>query len=82
MVESILNKSIFIIPCFNEENRLDIEKYSTSLKNNNQIHILFVNDGSTDNTLKVLEKLVADFPVQIEILNLSNNKGKAENTVT
>ena len=78
MVESMLNNSVFVIPCYNEENRMDIDQYSSSLKNNDQIHILFVNDGSSDSTLKVLEKLKVDFNAQIEILNLSNNKGKAE----
>jgi len=78
MEVSFLNKSIFIIPCYNEENRLDIEKYSSSLKNDDQIHILFVNDGSTDDTLNVLEKLGADFTDQIQIIDLSSNKGKAE----
>ena len=78
MEQSLLNKAIFIIPCYNEAERIDINAYSFSLENNNAINILFVNDGSTDNTAEVLENLMTQFPQQIEVLNLASNKGKAE----
>lgn len=34
-----------VIPCYNEEYRIDIEKYNSYLKSNNHITFLFVNDG-------------------------------------
>lgn len=78
MEQNLKYKSKFIIPCYNEETRIEIEAYGIFLRNNETIKFLFVNDGSTDNTLEVIEKLKSQFPLQIDILNLSNNKGKAE----
>jgi len=78
MKHNLQYKAKFIIPCFNEEERIDIKAFNFSLTNNNAINILFVNDGSTDNTLEMLEKLKNQFPGQIEVLNLTANKGKAE----
>jgi hypothetical protein len=40
--------------------------------------ICFVNDGSTDNTLRVLNLIKQDFPQQIHIVSLLKNSGKAE----
>ncbi len=42
------------------------------------IRFLFVNDGSTDTTLDVLQQLVELAPQHFEILNLEHNCGKAE----
>lgn len=69
---------LFVIPCYNEEFRLYIESYKTSLSNDSSISILFVNDGSSDNTEQVLFKLKDQFPLQVEVLNLNKNQGKAE----
>jgi glycosyltransferase involved in cell wall biosynthesis len=41
------------------------------------IHIIFVNDGSSDNTVSVLNGLRNEFPYQVGIINLANNVGKA-----
>jgi dolichyl-phosphate beta-glucosyltransferase len=68
---------IIIIPCFNEENRLPKPEYRRFLFNNN-IEMLFVNDGSTDNTLYVLNELKKEFAAQVQILTLPKNAGKAE----
>ncbi len=78
MNQEQLNDITFVIPCYNEEFRLDVDNYKTSLTNNASIFILFVNDGSSDNTLHVLEDLAKLFPRQVAVLNLKSNKGKAE----
>lgn len=73
-----LNNVVFIIPCYNEAGRIDIKKYSESLHNNPQVQILFVNDGSSDNTISSLKSLEEKFPTRIDILDLKKNVGKAE----
>ena len=78
MEQNRLNNAQFIIPCFNEGMRFDSDAYSKSLNENNSLHILFVNDGSSDDTISVLEKLKSLFPKQVDVLDLPVNKGKAE----
>lgn len=67
----------FIIPCYNEAKRLDIGQYSTSLFSFPTLRILFVNDGSSDDTISLLLNLREKFPRQVEVLSLKENKGKA-----
>ena len=45
---------------------------------NTATRLLLVNDGSRDGTLDVLNGLAAERPVQIGVLNLAKNGGKAE----
>ncbi len=45
------------IPCYNEEERLSSEAFREFAYKNLGYHLCFVNDGSTENTLKVLNDL-------------------------
>ena len=65
-----------IIPCYNESMRLPFNKYLDFLKLNKQVKIIFVDDGSTDNTKNIVNKLSDKFPKQIKILSYKKNKGK------
>lgn len=67
-----------IIPCYNEVIGIDIKEYVTFLANYPATMICFVNDGSTDNTLGILNLIKKDFPRQIHIVSLLKNSGKAE----
>ncbi|MFA9191591.1 glycosyltransferase [Flavobacterium sp. FZUC8N2.13] len=69
--------TFIVIPCYNEENAFTNE-YSNFLENYPEATICFVNDGSTDNTLVLLEQLKQKYPKQIELLPLQKNVGKAE----
>jgi len=67
-----------LCPCFNEESTIKIflEKLIPIMQNvQRPYEIIFINDGSTDNTLNVLLKAKSKNP-QIRILNLSRNFGK------
>ncbi len=67
-----------IIPCYNEEKRLNIEKINEFLGLNNNVSIIFVNDGSTDKTSAILNQITKNFPLKTEILSNDKRKGKAE----
>ncbi|MDO6470665.1 glycosyltransferase [Maribacter sp. 1_MG-2023] len=67
-----------VIPCYNEEERLLSEQFKEFAHKNLGYHLCFVNDGSTDNTLAVLQKLKKDNPDNISIYNCRQNGGKAE----
>ena len=74
---TVFNTSI-VIPCYNEEKGISNREYSNFLENNPEAFICFVNDGSTDKTLEVLNVLQTKHDAQIHILTLEKNSGKAE----
>lgn len=67
-----------IVPCYNEGSRIDAEQFIRFLNHNSDIAIVFVDDGSEDNTLEVLENIAATVPEQVSIVSMSINSGKAE----
>ena len=67
-----------VVPCYNEAGGLRLfyeALYTVIHPLPYQIHILFVNDGSTDRTWEIMEKLRAGNP-RVETLSLSRNFGK------
>ncbi|MFD2587657.1 response regulator [Croceitalea marina] len=67
-----------VIPCYNEEERLSSKEFKDFAHKNLGYHLCFVNDGSTDNTLEVLEELRAGNQNNISVYNCKKNGGKAE----
>ncbi len=70
-------KTSIIIPCYNEARRLDLDGF-TELAKKSAARLVFVDDGSTDNTQDVLRSLVDKIGKNAEILILPNNSGKGE----
>ncbi len=66
---------VFIVPCFNEASRFDLGYWNEITGKFNNCNFIFVDDGSTDETLHILGNIVA---VNIEIVHLAMNQGKAE----
>lgn len=67
-----------IVPCFNEEKSLYKFYYELSIiLNENKIewNVLFIDDGSTDNTLKIIEEL-KETHENISYISFSRNFGK------
>ncbi len=71
-------KTAIVVPCYNEENRLNQEHFLEYAESNPDVHFLFINDGSTDGTEKILDALCTRRPQQLQYLNLERNSGKAE----
>jgi dolichyl-phosphate beta-glucosyltransferase len=72
-----MKKSIFIIPFFNEENRIDILEYQIAFKVNKFVDFLLVDDGSEDCTNEILRDFENNFE-NVSTLLLKENVGKAE----
>ncbi len=72
-----MDKVCIVIPCYNEQHRLQSSEY-TNFYNDSDFHFLFVNDGSTDFTLKILNKINKFREDRISILNMDKNQGKGE----
>jgi len=71
-------KIALVIPCYNEERRLKADAFARELSDNQTLSVLFVNDGSKDNTLQVLKTISETHPERISYISLDKNKGKAE----
>ena len=67
-------KLIIQIPCYNEEKTLPVtyKDLPTQIEGIDEIKILIINDGSTDNTVKIAKKIGVD-----HIVNFNRNKGLA-----
>ncbi len=67
-----------VIPCYNEEERLSSAVFQEFATKNLGYHLCFVNDGSTDKTLEVLQELRKGNEDTISIYDCEKNGGKAE----
>jgi len=73
-----MNQICFIVPCYNEEKRLPTEEFENYLQNNTNDFFYFVNDGSQDNTIGVLNQLHSKYKSTTKVIDLPENSGKAE----
>ena len=55
-------KFSIIVPCYNEERNIPLilEKFNDAI-DNKEIEVIFINNGSTDNSAKILEELLPKF---------------------
>jgi dolichyl-phosphate beta-glucosyltransferase len=67
-----------IVPCYNEERRLDRTAFERFVDDTPDVSICFVNDASADGTLTVLSELQHNRPQRIRIIDLPQRVGKAE----
>ncbi len=72
-----LFKNAVVIPCYNEELRLDPQAIETFCQAFPDTLLVLVNDGSEDNTLQILQKIAAS-RTSVVCLDLQKNSGKAE----
>lgn len=75
-----MDKITIIVPCYNEQDVLPVlyerlQSIIKTLSSNYVFEVLFVNDGSKDNTLYLLKKMAKE-DQRISYLDLSRNFGK------
>ena len=66
-----------VVPCYNEAKRLDGDAFHRFVQSTEAVNFIFVDDGSTDDTLGVLRQLVARMPDRARCIALGQNGGKA-----
>ncbi|ADG69354.1 glycosyl transferase family 2 [Planctopirus limnophila DSM 3776] len=67
-----------VIPCFNEAVRLKPLAFLQFIRKSTDVHLLMVNDGSSDATITLLEDMASASNGRISVLDLPQNRGKAE----
>ena len=67
-----------VVPCYNEE--ANVRAFFTACReaigDRMSYEVVFVNDGSRDNTWNELKALYEEYPEQIKLINFSRNFGK------
>lgn len=68
-----------VVPCYNEEGNVELffDEIEKIFKNKKVTYeVIFVNDGSKDNTLEKLKKIVDKDSQNVKVINFSRNFGK------
>jgi glycosyltransferase involved in cell wall biosynthesis len=71
-------RTCIVVPCYNEEKRLDTAAFERYLATSADVCFVLVNDGSKDSTLALLESLARKYPERVSAVDLTPNRGKAE----
>ena len=75
-----MKKISMIVPCFNEEGNVNlfyedaVKTYKDSKKY--KVELIFIDDGSSDNTLKNLKEIAKNKDLKVKIISFSRNFGK------
>ncbi len=73
-----MRKTAIIVPCYNEARRFREESFVLATQRSGELHFVFVDDGSTDDTRERLAALCGAYPAQMRLVALGRNRGKAE----
>jgi glycosyltransferase involved in cell wall biosynthesis len=69
---------VIVVPCYNESERLPVNEFVAFLNDNRSVSVCFVNDGSEDSTLEILNQIKGAFEESVHIVSNDQNVGKAE----
>ena len=72
------HQSSVVVPCYNEAQRLNVDAFRDFAVAKPELAFVFVDDGSRDDTLVILNRLRDSNPDQFDVLALEQNSGKAE----
>lgn len=67
-----------VIPCYNEERRLPVDRVRLFLANNTRTALTFVDDGSTDGTVNLIGRIRTGCEQAVTLLRQPRNTGKGE----
>jgi len=73
-----MGKTCIIVPCYNESGRLNAGEFLEWARREPELHFLFVNDGSTDGTGEILDRLSRACHERIRHITMERNRGKAK----
>ena len=76
--DSIPCKILVVVPCYNEAERLPEKTILKAAASFPDLHFLFVDDGSSDATETVMQRMSDQMPDRIQSMRLEKNSGKAE----
>lgn len=63
-------KTGLILPCYNIERKINLSDILAVIRLNAALHFCFVNNGSSDNTLEILEFLNEESEMEMSVLDI------------
>ncbi len=69
--------TVLVVPCYDEAERLDFAQFA-ALAGHGVQRLLFVDDGSTDDTRALLNRFASLHPERVDVVVLDENHGKSE----
>ena len=72
-----MSQSVIVVPCYNESDRLDVRRFVGFARSHDAFKLLFVNDGSTDDTSDCLHRMQREAAESIVVRDMPKNCGKA-----
>jgi glycosyltransferase involved in cell wall biosynthesis len=66
------------VPCYNEADRFRSDAFIEFVREYPDVMFIFVDDGSTDDTARLLNSLAKNGDTQIRLISFEKNHGKAE----
>lgn len=78
MTEKSCYRVSLVVPCYNEAQRLNTAAFRRFFEESGTTRAVFVDDGSRDGTIAVLEELCRGFEERVRIVRCGQNRGKAE----
>ena len=73
-----MHHTTLVVPCYNEEERLQVDVFEQFAAAHPGVRFVMVDDGSRDRTADIVAGMAAAHPEQFEVLSLAVNSGKAE----
>lgn len=73
-----MHSSAIVIPCYNEADRLSVEEFGRASDSQPGVDFCFVDDGSDDRTVDVVNTLRQGREDRVFLLRLASNQGKGE----
>jgi glycosyltransferase involved in cell wall biosynthesis len=73
-----MQSTLIVVPCYEEEQRLQPQAFIDALAAERELSFLFVDDGSRDGTREILDELCRQAPGRLRAISLPANRGKAE----
>jgi glycosyltransferase involved in cell wall biosynthesis len=73
-----VDDTCLVVPCYNEQHRLDVGAFEGFAQRNPDVSFCFVNDGSRDRTGEILDGLQRRRSANVLVITLPSNRGKAE----
>ena len=67
-----------VVPCYNEESRLPAAEIAAFAQGHRDVVLCLVDDGSNDDTRRVLDDVARQCPGHVTVLGCKENQGKAE----
>jgi glycosyltransferase involved in cell wall biosynthesis len=78
MTAAQINHLTWVIPCFEEAARIDGPAFLALVDKCAPASLIFVDDGSRDQTFDRLRSIAEERPAQVEVIALPENRGKGE----